>query len=80
MRTTLTLDDDVAEALKRMAQGRRYKDVANTALRLGLRAMETHEQGEAPEHRTAPVRGRPRLVNLDDTWDLVAATEGEDTR
>jgi plasmid stability protein len=38
MRTTLTLDDDVEEALKKMAarSGRSFKEVVNETLRLGL--------------------------------------------
>lgn len=80
MRTTLTLDDDVAETLQRLARGRRFKEVANTALRLGLRAMESRAPDEAPLDRTEPVSGGPRLLNLDDPWDAIAATEGEDTR
>ncbi len=38
MRTTLTLDDDLAEALARMARrdGRSFKDVVNDTLRRGL--------------------------------------------
>ena len=42
MRTTLTLDADVAARLKRLRQRRdaRFKDVVNAALREGLRVME----------------------------------------
>ena len=43
MRTTLTLDPDVAALLKKaVARGdRSFKDVVNTALRRGLEAAET---------------------------------------
>jgi len=39
MRTTLTIDDQLAEQLKQMARdsGLSFKQVANNALRLGLR-------------------------------------------
>ncbi len=38
MRTTLTLDDDVAEELRRLAHSTRrsFKDVVNNAIRTGL--------------------------------------------
>lgn len=38
MRTTLTLDDDVAAALKRAARssGRTFKEIVNDGLRVGL--------------------------------------------
>jgi hypothetical protein len=43
MRTTLTLDDDVADLLKRVRNARkaRLKDIVNEALRRGLRQMPT---------------------------------------
>lgn len=42
MRTTLTLEDDVAAALERLAAqgGRTFKDVVNDVLRRGLAAQE----------------------------------------
>ena len=42
MRTTLTLDDDLAVILKRLAEstGRPFKDVVNEAIRVGLQAGE----------------------------------------
>lgn len=43
MRTTLTLDDDVAAKLKAEARrsGRAFRDVVNDALRLGLSIRRT---------------------------------------
>lgn len=42
MRTTLTLDDDVAARLAKLAQRKRltFKEVVNTVLRRGLAAVE----------------------------------------
>ena len=78
MRTTLTIDDDVAIKLKRLAKGGRFKDVANRALRLGLLAMEA-EKRDAP-YRTQPVVGRPRVANLDNIGDIIAEHEQDDWR
>ena len=48
MRTTLTLDDDLARRLKELArrQGRPFKEVLNEALRRGLAAQEVAEPAE----------------------------------
>lgn len=54
MRTTLTLDDDVAALLREEAERSRrpFRHIVNQALRLGLRA------GTSPENRQ-PFRTRP---------------------
>jgi hypothetical protein len=48
MRTTLTLEDDVARRLKDVArrEGRPFKDVVNDALRRGLTSQEVAEPAE----------------------------------
>jgi hypothetical protein len=42
MRTTLTIDDDVAEKLRELAHRRRlpFKEIVNTVLRRGLTAQD----------------------------------------
>ena len=59
MRTTLTLDDDVAARLREEAvrQGVPFEEVVNRAIRLGLRVA-----GGAPER--APYRLRPHALGL----------------
>jgi predicted transcriptional regulator len=49
MRTTLTLDDDLARRLKQLArrEGRPFKEVVNEALRRGLAAQEVAEPAAA---------------------------------
>lgn len=78
MRTTLTLDDDVAAKLRKAAKGRKFKEVTNRALRLGLQAME----GKATDkpYATQVVSGKPRIMNLDNIAEFVAESEGEDWR
>ncbi len=80
MRTTLTLDADVAARLKRLRQRRdaRFKDVVNEALREGLRAME-----EKPRVKrrtwTKPLHlGGSRIGSLDNIAEVLAIAEGED--
>ncbi|MBI2839679.1 MAG: DUF2191 domain-containing protein [Acidobacteria bacterium] len=79
MRTTLTLDDDVAALLKRVQARRRsgLKGTVNDALRRGLLAME---EPPAPTHpfKTRSVSlGRCLVGNVDDVAEVLAVAEGE---
>ena len=81
MRTTLTLDPDVAARAKRGAAqlGKPFKEVVNAALRLGLDQVL-----KPPPART--YRTRPRPLGLrgglsyDNIAELLARAEGEDYR
>ena len=78
MRTTLTLDADVAAALKRLARqsGRAFKQVVNEALRAGLRVQAAPP---ARRYRLKPVSlgGVLAGVNLDHALRLADALEDE---
>jgi hypothetical protein len=79
MRTTLTLDDDVAALVERIREARRatLKDVVNEALRQGLRQMSTPAQPREP-YRTPSVSLGPCLIgSLDDVSEALALAEGE---
>jgi hypothetical protein len=79
MRTTLTLDDDVAVLLEkvRRAKGLSFKRIVNEALRAGL--LETGTAG--PRRHTFKTRhadlGRCLIGSLDDVSEALAAGEGE---
>ena len=80
MRTTLTIDDELATLLKRRAAetGRPFKVVVNEALRLGLESG-----GAIPSPRSyqvAPVSlGTPQAdVDLTKALDLAGALEDEE--
>ncbi len=79
MRTTLTLDDDVAVELKRLraTRDRSLKQLINEALRLGLRAMATPRKKPEP-FRTNTVSMRCRLPNVDNASEVIAYADGED--
>lgn len=81
MRTTLTLDTDVAiqlDALRRK-EGLSLKDAVNGALRRGLRAMG--EPGSArPRIETQVANLGPSRIPLDNIAEALAAAEGEDFR
>ena len=79
MRTTLTLDPDVAALLRRVrhAHGSSFKAVVNDALRQGLRQMVT--PSEPPVRYQIPTvdLGRCLVGSLDDVVEVLAVAEGE---
>jgi len=82
MRTTLTLDDDVATTLHRLRERRNLslKGAVNEALRRGLREMEEGEPTREV-YSTAPVSLGGCLIGaLDDVAEALAVAEGEDFR
>jgi hypothetical protein len=82
MRTTLTLDDDVAAHLEQMrARGdKSFKELINDVLRTGLAHLERAEtRPQGPFTRTVSL-GRPRLPDLDDVSEALAVAEGEQYR
>ncbi len=82
MRTTLTLDDDVAALIQRLRKSRKLglKQLVNEALRTGLRDMTNPpHQRRKKRYRTSVVRlGRCLTGNLDDIAEALAVAEGED--
>jgi hypothetical protein len=83
MRTTLTIDDDLAVMLERLRteRGLSLKQVVNETLRIGLAAMEQGTGRRPQAYRTRAVSlGRPRLSNVDDVADALAVAEGETFR
>jgi hypothetical protein len=82
MRTTLTLDDDVAVSLERVRENRQLslKGAVNEALRRGLREMEEGTRSREP-YSTKPVSlGGCLIGSLDDVAEALAVAEGEDFR
>jgi hypothetical protein len=78
MRTTLTLDDDVAALLRRVQEARKVslKEAVNQALRQGLQQMATPPR--RPPYRTPSVSlGRCLIGSIDDIAEALAAAEGE---
>jgi hypothetical protein len=82
MRTTLTLDEDVASLLKRVrkAGSLGLKEAINEALRRGLRELDAPEKVRIP-YRTGTVSlGRCLTGSIDDVSELLAVAEGESFR
>ncbi len=81
MRTTLTLDDDVLDRARFLAEKNRvpFRLVVNEALRAGLRDAEA--QARAKPYRTKPGKlGLKDGRSLDNIHELIAQIEGEDHR
>lgn len=79
MRTTLTLDKDVAVQLERIQRQRgvAFKQIVNEALREGLRQM-TLTPRPRKRFRTRTVSlGRCLVGSLDDVAEVLAVSEGE---
>ena len=80
MRTTLTLDKDVAAMLERMRRARKasLKQVVNEALRQGLARMTAPPPAPGKPFRTdtLPV-GRCLVGNVDNVAEVLAVAEGE---
>ncbi|WPL16196.1 Antitoxin VapB33 [Thiorhodovibrio winogradskyi] len=79
MRTTLTLNDQIAKSLQEKAHQTRqsFKDVVNQALSLGLGLMEQPSQAR-PYRLSAASMGKPRAgINLDKVLDLAGELEDE---
>lgn len=77
MRTTLTLDDDIAARLERLRKGRRFKDLVNEALRAGLDQLECEVAEPVARYEVRPVEGRPRRTDLDNVSEVLAEIEGD---
>ena len=81
MRTTLSLDDDVAARIEqlRRALDKPLRELVNEALRRGLVGID--EPPSPTQYRTRPVDlGACRLPNVDDVASALAAAEGEGHR
>lgn len=79
MRTTLTIDDDVAVELQRLQKSRdvSLKELVNDALRRGLRDM-TAPPKKRKLFRTRTYKMGMQLVDIDNVAEALAYAEGED--
>jgi hypothetical protein len=80
MRTTLSLDDDVAALLEQLRNARNatFKQVVNDALREGLARLSSPAETRA--FRTQPVDlGNCCFPNLDNVWEVLDEVEGSRT-
>ena len=78
MRTTLTLDDDVADLLKHVRKARRarHKDIGNEALRQGLHQMAIRPKRRRP-YRPCTDLGQSLIGSLDNIGQMLAIAESD---
>ena len=79
MRTTLTLDDDVAAAIERLRRARdaNLKDIVNDALRKGLSEMTARPKHRVPFRTHVVELGKSRMPSIDNISESLAVAEGE---
>jgi hypothetical protein len=79
MRTTLTLDDDVAALLRSIQKQRKLglKELVNAGLREGLQRLGAKRRRAAPFQTRVVSLGQCRLASLDDVAEALVAAEGE---
>jgi hypothetical protein len=78
MRTTLTLDDDVAAKLKAESRraGRPFKEIVNETLRSGLASRRVAARGHAFEIAARDLGGLRPGLSLDNVAELIEQVEG----
>jgi len=79
MRTTLTLDEDIAVALREAAYrtGKSFKAAVNEALRAGLAAIAAPPKPKRYRIKPAALGGVLPGIDLDKALHLAAALEDE---
>jgi len=80
MRTTITLDDDVASRVERLQRStqRTFKEVVNDLLRQGLDGRPPARAKKL--YRTRSFRAQPYVSDLDNVAEALAVAEGDDFR
>jgi hypothetical protein len=82
MRTTITLEDDVAASLKRLEKQRgvKFKALVNEALREGIKSMTGRPKKRTVfRTRSVDLGGCP-VANIDNVAEVIAVAEGESFR
>jgi Ribbon-helix-helix protein, copG family len=79
MRTTLTLDDDVAAALEQLRKnsGSGLKELVNDALRRGLKDMSTRPMRIQSFRTKSVALGKVRLPSIDNIGEALALAQAE---
>lgn len=80
MRTTLTLDKDVAAQLEqlRKQRGVAFRTLVNDALRQGLLALTIKPKPSGKFKTNSVSLGRCLIGNVDNVAEVLALAEGED--
>jgi hypothetical protein len=79
MRTTITLEDDVAASLKRLGKrrGPKFKALVNQVLREGIKSMLAPAKKRSVFRTRSVDLGSCRATNVDNVAEVLAVAEGE---
>ena len=79
MRTTLTIDEDVAVLLERLRRNRdlSLKELVNDALRRGLREMGAKPRKREPFRTRSVDLGALKIASIDNVAEALAVADGE---
>jgi hypothetical protein len=82
MRTTLTIDADIAAELERLRRERKasLRDLVNDALRRGLRDITAPPKKRKPFRTKTFDCGRLLIDSVDNVWEVLDQIEGEKFR
>jgi hypothetical protein len=82
MRTTITLEDDVAVSLKRLEKRRgiKFKTLVNQVLREGMKSMTAPAKKRSVFRTRSVDLGSCRAANVDNVAEVLAVAEGESFR
>jgi hypothetical protein len=82
MRTTITLEDDVAASLKRLEKRRgvKFKTLVNEALREGIKCLMAPAKKRSLFRTHSVHLGSCRAANVDNVAEVIAVAEGESFR
>ena len=82
MRTTLTIDADVAAMLEQLRRrsGANLKGLVNDALRRGLRDMAAPSRPHGRFRTHSVDLGRVKVASIDNIAEVLAIAEGENFR
>jgi hypothetical protein len=82
MRTTLTIDDDVAARLERERRRRRtsFKEIVNDLLRTALDSLGSPKREPEPFRTTGFNLGPSLVGSLDNVEEVLSRAEGEGHR
>jgi hypothetical protein len=82
VRTTLTLENDVAIRIEHLQKRRQasFKDVINEVLRAGLDALDRGQTAGPPFKTTGFALGPSLVGSLDNVEEVLSRAEGDDHR
>ncbi len=82
MRTTLTIEDDVAALIRCLRERRKasLKTVVNEALREGLKQIQAPSRPQRRHRTTVVSLGNCLAGNLDDVTEVLVIAEGEKSK